>query len=70
MADFKVLIPYVPDNDEDIDIDLCQDINAMIGHPVPEITGVTGRIVTDIDRIYFSEYTSNIIVLVNTREAA
>jgi hypothetical protein len=69
MADFRVLITYIPEDDEDFEIDLCQQINALIGQPVPENAGVVGQIITDIDKIYFSPYSNGLIILANTKEA-
>lgn len=69
MADFNVFIPVALENDEDIDLDMCLAINALIGQAVPENTGLSGRIVTDIIRIYFSQYTATVLVLAKTTEA-
>ena len=68
MADFKVLIPIEPSEEIDIDINLCQQVNALIGQEVPIEAGIEGRTVTDIDKIYPSQYSNKVLVLANTTE--
>lgn len=69
MAEFNIFIPVELEQDQDIDVDMCQAINALIGQAVPSNTGVSGRIVTDIIRIYFSQYTATVLVLAKTIES-
>ena len=68
MADFRVLVPIEPSEEVDIDIDLCQQVNALIGQEVPIEAGIEGRIVTDIDKIYPSQYSNKVLILANTTE--
>jgi hypothetical protein len=68
MADYRVLIPVTPEVEDDIDIDLCQQVNALIGQEVPIEAGIEGRTVTDIDKIYPSQYSDKVLILANTTE--
>jgi hypothetical protein len=63
---FRILIPYVLENDADVDLDLCTYVNALPGNAVPPDLGFANRIVTDIDQLYFSQYSNTVLILANT----